>query len=120
MSELTLTAVQKQMAINWVNQRAPNLRCPSCQQNNFVIADHLVTPNVITLGGTVSLGGSTYPQFLVTCNNCGHILYYSAVLAGIMRSPLPEVPSSPTSHLGRGQENALRPVGFPPPLPKKI
>lgn len=101
---LELTAQQKQKAIDWINRRAPALACPSCKQQNFAIADHLVSANVFTPDGGLMLGGATYPQFLVTCTNCGHVLHYSAVMAGLTMSvpSIPKPPPAPTNYLGSG------------------
>lgn len=119
---LELTKEQKQKAIDWLNRKAPVLACPSCKQQNFVLADHLVTANVMSATGEVSLGGASYPQFLVTCTNCGHVLHYSAVMAGITLADIPAVPQAPTNYLGSGPGNAQvlgRTLGSPPPLPPR-
>lgn len=81
----TISADDKQKAIQWLTAKAPSLSCPSCGNNRFGVADHLVTPTLYSKAGHL-LGGPTYPMFIVFCENCGFCLQYSAITAGLVSS----------------------------------
>ncbi|MBU1209929.1 MAG: hypothetical protein KJ587_01490 [Alphaproteobacteria bacterium] len=91
-----LTKDQKDRALAWLNQKwVGNKACPVCAQNHWTIADHAVTPS-ISHGSGLIIGGPSYPHALVICNNCGHTLFFNAVLMGILRDEKPAKPEEKT------------------------
>lgn len=59
--------------------------CPFCEQNSWV-ASHVITlisqrPDEL---GTISLGGTTFPCVVVTCQNCGNTALVNALSSGVL------------------------------------
>ena len=44
------------------------------------LAAHLVTPVVTSKEGGVQIGGSTYPQAMLLCLNCGFTRYFNTMI----------------------------------------
>ena len=84
-----LSAKQKEKAIAWLNAKAPNLSCPACQTRRFSVGDHFLSPPIF-YGRDLIIGGPSYPQFFVVCENCAHMLQFSAVAADIIERSTPE------------------------------
>jgi hypothetical protein len=65
---------------HWVTSK----NCPICAQNKWIVAGDLVTPVVLKEGG-FTLGGPTFPQFMLVCGNCGHTHYFNAIVAKLQK-----------------------------------
>ena len=92
MKSLELTEDQKNRAVAWVEKKTNSSPCYSCGKRSFLITDHLVTPIVIGQNNSMSIGGTSYPQFMVVCANCGNTTYYNAVISGIASGDNKEEP----------------------------
>ncbi len=57
--------------------------CPECKQNSGASALMLASNN-IDKSGNISIGGSVAPFIYLTCNNCGNVRMFSAILAGVV------------------------------------
>jgi hypothetical protein len=63
--------------------------CPFCRQKKLEIGQHLIHLQIFVpphKDGAV-IGTSpfiSYPQVQVVCENCGHTLFFSAVMAGLL------------------------------------
>lgn len=81
---IKLAKDQKKKIQEWLEEKwtAPP-GCPVCQTTNFTIADHLVTPTILADGGMM-LGGPSYPQALLICDNCGHTRYFNVLRMDIL------------------------------------
>jgi hypothetical protein len=66
----------------WLNQKQRNHNCEVCGENNWGLGEHLLHGQIFTGGGLV-VGGTTYPQAFIVCNNCAHIRLFMAVPIGI-------------------------------------
>jgi predicted nucleic-acid-binding Zn-ribbon protein len=76
-----LTPEDKAEILAWLRDRWSTQRsCPICSHNNWVVGGHLVTP-IITRDGGIQLGSVSYPYFMISCSNCGHTHFFSAVIA---------------------------------------
>ena len=93
-----IAAFTKWLADKWAKDRAV---CTVCGINNWQVAQHLVSPPVVS-GRALSLGGPAYPQAMCICRNCGHTLYFNAVVAGIHQ---PEKPFGRTITESNGASN---------------
>ncbi|MGE0284506.1 MAG: hypothetical protein AB7F09_26625 [Parvibaculaceae bacterium] len=90
---LKLSGEQKEKAQAWLKERAPSMACTTCRSSQFQMADHLVSPVILNpgSGGGYVLGGSTYPQIMLVCMNCGTSVYVNAIVAGVrVRKEPPE------------------------------
>jgi hypothetical protein len=74
---------QKQ-AVNWLNSKWPATQrlCEVCGISSWTIAEDLVMPMPFVGGGLV-VGGISYPQVMVICNNCGNTKYFNTVIMGV-------------------------------------
>lgn len=72
----------RQIALDVVNRILPSAgTCSACGSSGTVsIGEHLVTPVVMDPGGNIAIGGASYPQIMLSCNNCGHVRYFNYVL----------------------------------------
>ncbi|WP_262694466.1 hypothetical protein [Kordiimonas aquimaris] len=79
-----LSKTEKQKIADFLNKRAPNGGiCKECGSNKMSIADHIVQPIIANEGG-LTIGGPSYPQVMVVCNNCGSTRYFNAVVMGLL------------------------------------
>lgn len=71
-----------------INEKIPNAgRCPRCAtgaagETTMVIGEDAVTP--IIWNGSLNLGGTSYPQAMLVCRNCGYTTYHNLVVLGIV------------------------------------
>ncbi|AMY03179.1 hypothetical protein AB0V79_08550 [Mesorhizobium ciceri] len=82
-TEGKMSPEEQKKAIDWLNRKAPNMVCPACKHSSFAIVEHILTPQ-IHYGGSIIMGGPNYPQFMVVCNNCSHMLTFSAIASGVI------------------------------------
>lgn len=88
-----LTPEETKKAIAWINNKAPKLACPSCGAKNFTIAEHYLAPP-LWYGGSMMVGGTSYPMFILTCTNCFYVMPYSAIASGVL---VPDMPAADAS-----------------------
>ncbi len=70
-------------AQQWLHSRAATLQCPACGQRNFNIENIVSMTNSLQEGGHVDyLSG--IPLVAVKCENCAHIMFFSAKQMGIL------------------------------------
>ncbi len=77
-----LTDDEQQSILNYLNERAPSLRCSACGARSFQLVEHVVEYRPFS-GGSLRLGGVVYPIVMLTCTNCGHFLTFSALKVGV-------------------------------------
>ena len=83
--------------------------CPVCKNNNWLIGRTIAELRPF-LKGKLSTGSHVYPAVTISCNVCGHTLFFNAIQLGIVKLPPPppkEVPPPPP------------PKEVPPPPPPK-
>ena len=84
MSE-TLTADQIKIIQKWIGDKRLDPKCPTCgHDNTLTIQEHLIAPPLYSEGG-ISIGGPTYPSFIMICSNCGLTQIYNALKAGVVK-----------------------------------
>lgn len=63
-------------------RKAPGAgKCARCG-NNLTLADDAITPAI--WNGAAVIGGYTYPQAMLVCENCGDTSYFNLVTLGIL------------------------------------
>jgi hypothetical protein len=77
----------RERAMEWVNKKWNTPKaCPVCKNNNWGISESLtLLPRIIRAGEDVP-GNLVYPHFLVTCINCGYIIFFNAIMAGFSQA----------------------------------
>ena len=77
---------KQQKALKWLNEKwsKEKRKCEICLQDNWNISQDIVAPPIFTNSSSFMLGGVTYPQFMILCNNCGNTKYINAVIAGLV------------------------------------
>ena len=82
----SLTPEQQKQIQDWLKENWKGAsNCSVCLANSWNIAGHLVTPTILVEGG-MSIGGSYYPQVMSICSNCGHTVYFNAMVMGIIKA----------------------------------
>ena len=74
----------QEKAIAWINQKCPNLLCETCHQKTWTLAEDLVMPMPFSGNQGLVIGGASYPQLQIICNNCGNTKVFNAVIMGLV------------------------------------
>jgi hypothetical protein len=77
--------------IAWLQAKLPNLRCPLCGTEGFIIGELLASP--VMLNNVINVAQAV-PLVPVVCRNCGHVLLFSAVLMGLAPPSEPRLPTN--------------------------
>jgi hypothetical protein len=66
--------------------KVPNFpACKSCGQSQWTYNNTVFDMKEYMGGGQIPiLPGKVFPAVLVTCNNCGYVMMYNAVVAGLL------------------------------------
>jgi len=81
----------KQKFIDWVNQKWKGQKiCPICGENSWGVFDNLWELRAFSQGN-LNLGGPIIPLAALACKNCGYVMTFNALLAGLIE---PEKPVS--------------------------
>lgn len=82
LSELEKQTIQDKIQKLWVGS-AKN--CPICGSNRWVIADHLVEPNITRgWGGGGGITGPVYPMIMLVSEPCGYTIQFNAATLGVV------------------------------------
>lgn len=89
--ESSINPTNKKIIIDWLNKHWLGAKtCNICGHNNWSISDHVVAPLISHAGG-INIGGPTYPNVLVICNNCGNTHFFNwALIEKATRPDRPE------------------------------
>ena len=69
----------------WINEKwVGEKKCPICQKNRWNIAEEITISNTYSKKKVVEVGASRLPVFSIICSNCGHVLFFNAVLSGLV------------------------------------
>lgn len=72
-------------ATDWFrNKWKGTTACPICQSDQWQIGEELLEIRQFH-GGVFSTGGNIYPFIQVICKTCGYTMFFSAVIAGIVK-----------------------------------
>jgi len=62
-----------------IKAKGRSLVCPICGNNGFILADGFVNEILNdNIGAGLIVGGPSIPTVAVICNNCGHVMKFSA------------------------------------------
>ncbi len=73
--------VDRTIAIQWLAEHWKERICPACHQIDWGILEQLVQ---FPVGARLPVAPQEYPCVLVTCRNCGHMMFFSAARMGIV------------------------------------
>lgn len=75
---------EKEIISQWINSKwEPHKRvCEVCEGNNWVIAEDIITPVILTNLSMV-IGSKAYPQVMMICSNCANTKYFNIALMGV-------------------------------------
>jgi hypothetical protein len=77
-----LTTEDRNIIDSWIKVNWHMGNCPVCRKQDWVLADHVVTPMLYTGVGLAQ--GAGYPQIMMICQVCGYTIYLNAVTVGII------------------------------------
>ncbi len=82
---MTTPKLDEQKALTWLNQHwVGSKSCAVCTNTKWAISDNIMEVRPF-LGGSLMVGGSIiYPLILVTCDTCGHALFFNAKMLGLL------------------------------------
>ena len=84
---MALTQEQIVRIGNWMKERGVRGACPGCGNRRWSIAGLISAPVSTALGvetqAIPTLQAQTVPAVATSCNDCGYIMLFSAVLIGI-------------------------------------
>lgn len=89
MSGTKITEDQAKRILDWLNRKWPGHKCDVCGENDWSLAEDLVTPLVIS-GKDIQAGGVSYPMAMVICSNCAQTKFFNAVRIGLGSPPAAE------------------------------
>jgi hypothetical protein len=78
-----LTDEQKKRAEFWFQNKASKAVCPICYQRTWTILPDLLAPPTFH-GGSMVLGGPSYPHMVLTCTTCGNSQFINAIISGVL------------------------------------
>ena len=80
---MQLTAEQKQSARSWFKSKwKEGLQCPACGNLDWDVADVVFMLSELRHGFNVG-SGAEVPVIVATCKNCGCVLNFNAIKAGV-------------------------------------
>jgi len=85
---MVLTSQQKFDIMAWCTERSLKV-CPVCSANALTIADDVYTVLVYHPVTGVEKSAPAFPQVVIVCTNCAHILNFSATVMGITQPLAP-------------------------------
>ncbi len=61
------------------------MECPVCSNNEFILIDgYVVNALQDNLDSGIKIGGPSIPSVVAACNNCGNMLFFNAIVLGLM------------------------------------
>ena len=81
---MTPPKVDEQKTLDWLNKHwVGSKACPVCTNTKWGVSDDIVEIRPFR-GGSLTLGGPLYPLIVVTCDTCGHTLFFNAKMLGLV------------------------------------
>lgn len=77
-----LTENQKNRLKSLITARVEDLKCPICQNKNFIMSDGYFNNNLQSDMDTYSIGGNTIPAIGIICDHCGYISQHALRILG--------------------------------------
>lgn len=87
-----LSNEQKQAIVDQLNSRVPDLKCPICRSDRFIVVDGYMRNTLHKSSSEVRLGGVALPTAAICCKNCGFVSQHALGILGLLEkkdSPKP-------------------------------
>jgi hypothetical protein len=83
-----LNEEEKKKILAWFEEKLSTAirgfpKCEMCGTNQWRLEQHTVTP--IIFGRALQIGGTVYPQVMLSCVHCGNVKYFAAKPMGILK-----------------------------------
>jgi putative N-acetylmannosamine-6-phosphate epimerase len=79
-----LTLEHRRRFEGWIASKAEIVgKCPVCRDRKWTILDHFIDLPIYR-GGSIVMGGQSYPNIGLVCTNCGNTQLINAVISGIV------------------------------------
>jgi RNase P subunit RPR2 len=75
--------VDRDFVVQWLAEHWKERVCPACRQSRWGMLEQLVE---LPVGARVPVAPQEYPCVVVTCRNCGHMMFFSATRMGAVPS----------------------------------
>lgn len=86
-----MTEAQRTRIMEFMRTRLPQKPpCQLCGRNEWLISDTIWELREFHFGSLVA-GGPLFPAVALTCNHCGHTLFISAIVTGVVPAGEPAV-----------------------------
>ena len=74
---------KQEKVLKWLEAKWPKEKrcCEICEGQKWSLTQHITVPMIYSKG--IRLGGTTYPQISLICNNCGNTKFFNAVVMGL-------------------------------------
>lgn len=74
----------KDRIIQRLDEKAPDVHCPMCGNNKFILVDGLAK-HTLQRRNSYEIGGRSLPCVLTVCTNCGFLAEHAVGLLGLMK-----------------------------------
>ena len=81
-----LTDKERDKFVAWLNGKGKSHKCPVCEENDWGIGPNFIQGLIYHPNGGVSIGGPSYPQAFIVCNNCAYTRTFMAVQIGLVEN----------------------------------
>lgn len=104
-----LSPAEHMMCVNWINEKAasPNDACAVCGSPDNSVGLDIFQVRAGPAPRTAGQGVPYIPSVITSCNNCGFIRFFNALVLGLI--PMPPLPE-PELDLGGADQNAAAPT----------
>jgi hypothetical protein len=84
---MALTKEQQDALLLAFRQSWSGRQCPICQTDSWEVSDSIFGLPEFSHGLLSGRGGAFYPVVPVNCNNCGYVIFFSAIKLGLFGEP---------------------------------
>ena len=75
-----LTDEERKEIENWLKSRVQSMACTFCQKtDSWILGPHKTRVQA----AHALIGGTGYPQIVLTCGYCGHTVLFNSIVMGI-------------------------------------
>ncbi len=100
-----LSAEEKNKLVTAIKSKIPQLHCPMCQNQNFILLDGYLSHSLQFGLKGIALGGTTIPTVALVCGNCGFLSQHSIGVLGLLPNEKKEPSSATGSERSEGGQN---------------
>lgn len=76
-----LTQEERAKIVRWLTDKSVGINplCPTCGHNEWALAENLIQGTVFWPDAALRVGGASYPQIAVFCQNCSYVRSFMAI-----------------------------------------